>query len=307
MLNLRRHQSGFTLVELVVVIIITGILSGFLVQFIILPMQSYTDVARRIRLVETAQIILQKISIDVRQALPNSIRTGCQKNGKDTCLEMLRAPLGGRYRAEEDKTVNPNLGNPLKIGAVDNDGFDILMPLTTADKTSIIRDTYLSADCAVDLPVYVSINNLEINAGSAWQFNNLARLTDLTVDTSFPSAASVVTFQESDPDETGQFEFEPGSALQRFYLVDTPIKFIIQDSKINRYDCYSLSKTANADSVPSVTPSILAINIVDLTFEYQSATDDLPFGLLNISITVKEDGGSEKVTLQHQLQILNMS
>jgi len=155
--------------------------------------------------------------------------------------------------------------------------------------------------------VYVSINKLKIDAGSAWQFNNLARLTDLTVDTSFPSAASVVTFEESDPDETGQFKFEPGSDLQRFYLVDTPIKFIIQDSNINRYDCYSLSKTANADSVPSVTPSILAINIVALTFDYQSATDDLPFGLLNISITVQENGGSEKVTLQHQLQLLNMS
>ncbi len=78
----RFKQNGFTLVELIVVIVITGILSTFLVQFILLPIQSYSDVARRTRLVDIANTVIEKIRLDVREALPNSLRIGdCNGDG----------------------------------------------------------------------------------------------------------------------------------------------------------------------------------------------------------------------------------
>ena len=85
-------HNGFTLIELVVVIAIAGILSTVMLQFITAPVNAYVAQSRRAVLVDIAEMALARISYDVRQALPNSIRIGC--GGQ--CLEMLRAAGGGR-------------------------------------------------------------------------------------------------------------------------------------------------------------------------------------------------------------------
>ena len=54
-------SRGFTLVELIVVIVLTGVLSSVLVQFITVPVESYVDVSRRAKSTDIADTAMQRL------------------------------------------------------------------------------------------------------------------------------------------------------------------------------------------------------------------------------------------------------
>lgn len=86
---------GFTLVEAVIVIVITGILAAIVAVFIVKPVAGFFDTARRAALVDAADTAFRRISRDLRQALPNSMRVS-----GGTALEFLHVRSAGRYREQ---------------------------------------------------------------------------------------------------------------------------------------------------------------------------------------------------------------
>jgi MSHA biogenesis protein MshO len=115
----QRDNAGFTLVEMIIVIVITGIVAGMVAVFMRAPVQGYVDSARRAELTDVADTALRRISRDVRTAVPNSVRlTNCPAGS--LCVEFLPTKEGGRYRA-----IGP--GNTLDFGAPDG-SFDIVGP-----------------------------------------------------------------------------------------------------------------------------------------------------------------------------------
>src|SRR5689334_20531964 len=90
----RQSMRGFTLTEAIMVIVITGIIASMVAVFIQKPVQGFFDTARRAALVDAADTVLRRISRDVREALPNSVRV----NG--TALEFLHVRSAGRYREQ---------------------------------------------------------------------------------------------------------------------------------------------------------------------------------------------------------------
>lgn len=97
----RRHQRGFTLVEMVVVIVIIGIVSGMVAVFIGLPVRSYMDTAARAELADIADTATRRIARDVRLALPNSVRV----DSSGRYLELLLTKTGGRYLSVDDNVA----------------------------------------------------------------------------------------------------------------------------------------------------------------------------------------------------------
>jgi len=63
-----------TLIEMIVVIAITGILAAAVAVFIRRPVEGYIDAARRAELSDVADTALRRITRDLRTVLPNSIR-----------------------------------------------------------------------------------------------------------------------------------------------------------------------------------------------------------------------------------------
>lgn len=87
-------SAGFSLVELIVVIVVTGIIASVIGAFISGPIQGFFDQARRAELVDAAQLAMVRMARDLRAALPNSVRID------SGALEFLLVLDGDRYRTE---------------------------------------------------------------------------------------------------------------------------------------------------------------------------------------------------------------
>jgi MSHA biogenesis protein MshO len=96
----RLRQGGFTLTEMVMVIVITGILAGIVAVFIAGPVGGYVDSARRAQLTDAADAALRHLAREVRLALPNSMRVGT--DGSNRYIEFIMTSAGGRYRDASD-------------------------------------------------------------------------------------------------------------------------------------------------------------------------------------------------------------
>jgi MSHA biogenesis protein MshO len=120
----RKRQQGFTLVELILVIVLVGIIGGMLTMMLAPAIQSYLLVGQRAALTDQADTALRTIALDVRRAVPNSLRQGDAQ-----CLEMVPTRDGGRYRTAPDRNqagaAYINDGEPGKA-------FDVLTQLNNA-------------------------------------------------------------------------------------------------------------------------------------------------------------------------------
>src|SRR5690606_37197651 len=97
-----RAARGFTLVELVVVIVITAVIGTTIAIYVKPTMDAYIDIRGRADLADQADTSLRRMLRDVRHAVSNSLRLPNTK-----CFELVPAVSGGRYRMGPD-VVNDN-------------------------------------------------------------------------------------------------------------------------------------------------------------------------------------------------------
>jgi len=112
------NHAGFSLIEMIIVIAITGIVGSMVALFLRVPLESYVAQDRRARLTDTADTALRRMARDIRLALPNSVRV--TSAGSVVYLEFLATRSGGRYRAQGG-------GDILDFTMADN-SFDVLGP-----------------------------------------------------------------------------------------------------------------------------------------------------------------------------------
>jgi MSHA biogenesis protein MshO len=121
-----RRSAGFTLIEAIMVMVITGILVGAVAVFIARPVTGYADSVRRAELSDQADVALRRMTRDIRLALPNSLRLKDSTNapvsscsaGTECYVEFILTKFGARYR---DATDGSTAGNFLDFtGALSN-------------------------------------------------------------------------------------------------------------------------------------------------------------------------------------------
>jgi MSHA biogenesis protein MshO len=156
MVTLRAPSSarGFTLIEAIMVITITGIIASIVAVFIKTSVDSYLSTSRRAELTEAADVALRKLAREVRLAVPNSLRlpppAACPApNAANTCnyLEFVPTKDGGRYRNEGDGSSGPGI-KFLCTGGSTNATFDVLgvMPsIVTGDFIVVYNDASLGS------------------------------------------------------------------------------------------------------------------------------------------------------------------
>jgi MSHA biogenesis protein MshO len=79
----RCQQSGFTLLELIVVVVLLGIISVGTTGFIVNSVEGYSDLTRRDGIAATSRVAMDRMVRELRNSLPNSARTS------GACLEFI--------------------------------------------------------------------------------------------------------------------------------------------------------------------------------------------------------------------------
>ena len=271
---LRQHRlktsSGFTLIELVVVIVITGIIAAIGGGLIVKPMTGYVDLSRRTRLVDQAEMALRRMQRDIRHALPNSIRIS------GDYLELIHSVDGGRYRANAVAAGQDSLD----FTAADN-GFDVLGSL------SIVPN-------ATDHEVVVYNISSTGTSGNAYQSpaDNVAAVAASGSSFSYVAISQSSAFANSSP-------------YQRFFLIDGPVTYACEGNELYRYSGYSRSATQAIPPIggsKALVAAGLGTGAVDCSFTYASGTSQRA-GLVTLQLALEEAG--ERISLLHQVHVVN--
>lgn len=278
-------MSGFTLVEMVVVITIVAILAAAATQLIRNPAQSFIDSENRANLTDRADTALRRMARDIRNALPNSVRT--TTNGADSFIEFVPVKTAGRYRAAVGASVSDD---PLDF-SLSADTFDVLgsnVTIASGDK----------------LVIY----NLGIPGSDVYESPSTNIRALLTIGTLSTLSFSGGTFPQASPSS-------------RFYVVSTPVSYVCdmtdagnKNGKLLRYSGYTIQPTQPSSLSTTIQPSRLVIvsglavpdqlatGLTACSIKYDSAVLQRN-GIATIYLTLEQD--SAKVTLMHQVNVVN--
>lgn len=259
------QQRGFTLTEAIIVIVITGILFAAVAIFIQTPVKGYFDTVRRAQLVDVADTALQRISRDVRLALPNSVRIAT--SGAQTYLEFLLTSGGGRYRADGP-------GNVFVPGSSIT-SFDVLGPMPTfAGGESIVVFNLFANPTATSANAYVGDNRTLYSSNTA---------------TTISFAAKTFPFD---------------SPAHRFQVVQYPVTYQCDPAGgvLRRYWGYAIASIQPTPPGGIVSQALLANNVSACSFGYAAGASQRN-AVLVTSISLQL--GGETVSLFNQVHVNN--
>ncbi len=264
---------GFTLVEMIMVIVITGIVAGMVAVFIATPVKGYVDTVRRAGLTDMADLALKRMALELRTAVPNSIRT----DSTEKYLELIPSRIGGRYCADSDSSSG-------------------CTPLTTTTTNFDV----LTAPHDANSPEFVVVFNMPDESQpdlSAYRGNNIRAISSTGTSTTVIAFSGIA------------FPFDPDkSPSKRFHVVPAtgPVTFgCTAAGELRRYSSYrtNITQFTPANNQPTSglgTGSLLTSKVSACSFKYDSTN-----ALVTLELTLTDNG--ESVTLLHQIHVDNTS
>lgn len=271
----RLLKNGFTLVELIIVIVLIGIVSISTMQFIKFGAEIYATGTERDEVVAQARFTLVRLSKELRQTTPNSIRiTSGNVAGRNfQCLEFTPFKASSIYVNNPPLDIN-NSGE-LVVVAFDNEdkAFEndrvVLYPQSPDDiyNLSNNRVRLLNADPVVE----------EANKTQRWSFDN---------------------------------GFAAASPTQRLFVLNTsPVSFCVEGDSLYYYQGYAFSQTQATPTLLNVLGGVKG----QLLSKFISNQDVFEFNNASLTrnaiVNIKMIMGfnnSETLVFNHEVHIPNV-
>jgi MSHA biogenesis protein MshO len=294
----RGSRGGFTLAELVIVIVLISILAGVTGNFIARPLEAYQDSARRATLVDVAESALRRMLRDVRLALPNSLRVD---PGGGT-FELLQVADGARYRRLPGNNGGGSGNHTSPASPTDWLEF-------SGDTRWNVLGRLTSLTFTHDVPLAAG-HRIAIYTTGASVWSDAATDADPGVIT--PAATTITLRDDGDEDAielSASHTFRYESPSQRFYVVEGPVTYQCDTAAgtLTRYAAYT--PTAAQPTAPGSPPlasaasARLADRLAACAFRYSPGTSQRA-GLLTIELRLSDSG--ESVRLLQQAHVENV-
>ena len=316
-----RRDRGVSLIELIVVITISGIIAAVLGTIIVRPIQGYEASVRRTALVDAAEMALRRSGRDIRQALPNSVRirdngagvnnVSCVAAGQICTIEILNTLDGARYR-DGPGNIGHNHGPSqfrLSFNGADTDGFNIVgrfenfqpaLPFTSTTERLAIYNQGAVPAVACTGSGADAYSDAGCGAGSRVVLTN-------------PAVVAFTISGDGGGDELritpsgGNFNFRWASPNQRVFIVDTPVSYVCTagaNGNITRYSNYPITAAQQVTPAGATSIALLSTPISACRFSYSAGTNQRA-GLVTLDITVSDAASGEQVRLLHQAHVDN--
>ena len=295
-----RRSTGFSLVEVVISIILVSIISIGLVQFIVDSASGYSSTARRNKLSSAGRVVVDRISMELHNALPNSVRiSSAYTSGSarvlagdayagDQCIEFVPVRAATTYI---DPAFRPRPRKP---------GFDVVdfVP-DQVGETNVFIAVYPRNAADIYNANFAGPNTSEAIAGAS------------VADALPGDGINEITTSTN-------HRFKRRSPNMRSFLTDQPVSYCILGQRLYRYTNYGFSGTqlrpADIDGscsgtcLPSATPDRVLIttdlNNGPLTDAGSQAFDQLAAtrrrnAVIQLDLSFAKEG--DEVLLNHEV------
>lgn len=244
-----KATKGFTLIELIVVIVLLGVMSVGISGFMGLTTQIYVNVSDRDELMSSARFVVERLNREIRQAVPNSIRIA--EDSGTQCIEFIPTVASTVY------TELPTAPDPASSS------------LTVIEFNANDNSTYNCSNCG-DYAIVYPLNPSEIYESS---FNDSGKIFEIRRLLKFSLASTWRLIWTE-----GSVLFDEESPTQRIYIASEQVSYCLVNQQIRRYS-QDIGGTQLVP--PSVIPSnnnvLMAENMAELStsgdvFNYTPAT-----------------------------------
>jgi MSHA biogenesis protein MshO len=265
-----RHR-GFTMIEMVMVIVILGVVGGMVAVFMRGPIDAYVATGHRAALTDVADATARRMARDISKALPNSVL-----NPNPTCIEFVPTKTGGRYRADDTAS-----------------GLDFARPDTSFNMLG--DNSALPANQQIAVGDIIAIYNLGISGASAYDVppSNISAVTAIAADASAPVAApqTKITIDAK--------QFPLASPGNRFHVIpanEQVVAYVCTAGRLMR-TVRTLAAAACPDNGSTMATDVSACN-----FDY-AGSDLQRNALVRLQLGFTRNG--ETASLYHEVHVGN--
>lgn len=264
------RARGFTLVELIVVMVLLGILAGSFTVFFKPAVDAFFDARRRADMTDAADTALRKMAQDIRRAVPNSLNMIAplyDTSHAAACFQIVPTIGGGRYRTDIDTAdasavaLNDSITSP-----------PYRMSILASQGATPVRDHF------------IVINNQ--NGGDIYGGGSLATIT---------APGSPLTLS-TNPTLSGYMG-------GRFQLVSNNESSVMYTCANNTLTRKTLTGIPAIKAACETDGDLVAGNVSACTFTYGDA--GATYGLLTMSLTLKHTVSGESINLGYAVHLDN--